>query len=138
MNAERVAVTRSNLLRMRAQVARVRRGADIIRRKRHALVTHLFRIARPAVDSRVEIARRATEAASALLDALADNGYDELRALGRPERQLEVEILPSQIWGVAVADVERTTPVRRTLDARGTPPGSTGTGRLPSTSGSSS
>ena len=29
-------------------------------------------------------------------------------------------------WGVAVADVERTTPIRRTLDARGTPPGSAG------------
>ena len=126
MTRGRVAVTRSNLLRLRAQLVRVRKGAEIIKRQRQALVTHLFKIARPAVDSRVEIARHATDAATALLDALANNGYDGLRGLAGPERAIEVEIRPSQIWGVAVADVERVAPVRRTLDARGTPPGSTG------------
>jgi V/A-type H+-transporting ATPase subunit D len=126
MTRGRVAVTRSNLLRLRAQLVRVRKGAEIIRRQRQALVTHLFRVARPAVDSRVEIARHATDAAAALLDALADNGYDGLRALAAPDRAIEVEIRPLQIWGVAVADVERVAPVRRTLDARGNPPGSTG------------
>jgi V/A-type H+-transporting ATPase subunit D len=126
MSYGRVAVTRSNLLRLRAQLVRVRKGSEIIRRQRQALVTELFRVARPAADSRVELAHRATEAASALLDALANNGYDGVRALAGPERQIEVEIRPTQIWGVAVADVERTTPMRRTLDARGTPPGSAG------------
>lgn len=126
MTRGRVAVTRSNLLRLRAQLLRVRKGAEIIKRQRQALVTHLFRVARPAMDSRVEIARHATDAATALLDALANNGYDGLRALAGPERAVEVEIRPAQIWGVAVADVERVAPVRRTLDARGTPPGSTG------------
>ncbi len=126
MTGGRVAVTRSNLLRLRGQLVRVRKGADIIHRQRQALVTHLFRIARPAADSRVEIARHATDAAAALVDALANNGYDHLRALAGPARTIEVEIRPSQIWGVAVADVERLAPVRRTLDARGTPPGSTG------------
>jgi V/A-type H+-transporting ATPase subunit D len=122
----RVAVTRSNLLRLRAQLGRVRKGAEIIRRQRQALVTHLFKVARPAVDSRAEIAHHATNAAAALLDALADNGYDGLRALAAPERAVEVEIRPTQIWGVAVADVERVAPVRRTVDARGNPPGSSG------------
>lgn len=126
MTRGRVAVTRSNLLRLRGQLTRVRKGAEIIRRQRQALVTHLFRVARPAVDSRVEIARHATEAAGALLDALANNGYDGLRALAAPDRPIAVDIRPSQIWGVAVADVERVAPVRRTLDARGNPPGSTG------------
>jgi V/A-type H+-transporting ATPase subunit D len=122
----RVAVTRSNLLRLRAQLIRVRKGGEIIRRQRQGLVTHLFKVARPALDSRMEIARHATDASTALLDALAGNGYDGLRALAAPDRAIEVEIRPSQIWGVAVADVERIAPVHRTLDARGNPPGSSG------------
>jgi V/A-type H+-transporting ATPase subunit D len=126
MTRGRVAVTRSNLLRLRGQLVRVRKGSEIIRRQRQALVTELFRVARPAADSRVELAHRATTAAAALLDALANNGYDGMGALAGPERPIDVEIRPAQIWGVAVADVERTAPIRRTLDARGTPPGSTG------------
>lgn len=123
---DRVVATRNNLLRARAQLDRVRKGAQIVRRKRQALIAQLFKLARPAADTRAEIARRVEDAYPALLDAIAANGLDTVRALARPERQIEVEVTPSHIWGVAVADVERTTPVHRTVDARGTPPGSTG------------
>jgi H(+)-transporting ATP synthase subunit D len=123
---DRVVATRSTLLKARAQLERVRKGAQIVRRKRQALIAHLFKIARPAADTRAEIARRVEEAYPALLDAIATNGLDSVRALARPERQIDVDVTPSQIWGVAVADVARTTPVHRTVDARGTPPGSTG------------
>jgi V/A-type H+/Na+-transporting ATPase subunit D len=123
---DRVVATRSNLLKARAQLGRVRKGAQIVRRKRQALIAQLFKLARPAADTRAEIARRVEEAYPALLDAIAADGLDSVRALARPERQIEVEVTPSQIWGVAVADVERMAPVHRTVDARGTPPGSTG------------
>lgn len=122
----RIAATRSNLLRARAQLDRVRKGADIVRKKRQALVTHLFRIARPAADSRAEIARQVSLAYPQLLEALAVNGRDGLRAIAGPARQIEVDVRPVQVWGVPVADIEPIAPLRRTLDARGTPPGSTG------------
>jgi V/A-type H+-transporting ATPase subunit D len=126
MNEGRLTPTRDTLLRARQQLARVRRGADAVSRKRQALVGHLFRIARPAIDTRGEIARRVSEAAATLLEALSVNGVDAVRAVGNPSRQVEVDITPAQIWGVRVADVAPVERVRRTLDARGTPPGSTG------------
>lgn len=120
----RIAATRSALLAARAQLGRVRSGAFVLRRKRRALVTELFRLARPAVDQRAEITRQLEHAYTALLDALAE-GHQSLTDLGVPERRIEVELTPTHLWGIAVADVERTAPVRRTLEARGTPPGST-------------
>lgn len=125
MNARaRIVATRSALLAARAQLGRVQNGVFVLRRKRRALVAELFRLARPAVDQRAEITRQLEQAYSVLLDALAE-GRDSLADLGVPERRIEVEVTPTQLWGVAVADVEREGPVARTLEARGTPPGST-------------
>ena len=126
MSAARLVATRSTLLRARAQLDRVRRGADAVSRKRQALVGHLFRIARPAIDARTEIAERVNEAAGALYDALAVNGLDALRVVGLPPRELTVDVTPAQIWGVRVADVQAAEQVRRTLEARGTTAASAG------------
>ena len=121
-----ISATRSSLLRARAQLARVQKGARLIRRKREALVAHLFSLARPAVDAREEIQKRVNDAYSALARAIAINGVDGLRALAQPIRPVFVELRPAQIWGVSVADVRRMGALRRTVDARGTAPGSTG------------
>ena len=126
MSAARLVATRSTLLRARAQLDRVRRGADAVSRKRQALVGHLFRIARPAIDARTEIAERVNEAAGALYDALAVNGLDALRVVDLPPRELTVDVTPAQIWGVRVADVQAAEQVRRTLEARGTTAASAG------------
>lgn len=126
MPGPRIAPTRANLLHVRGQLARVRKGAQVVRRKRQALVAHLFHVARPAVDARAEIERRVAEAYPPLLAALAVHGRDGLRALAWPARRLDVEVTPAQIWGVAVADIACPTTLPRTLDARGTAPGSTG------------
>lgn len=122
----RIAATRNNLLRARAQLARVHAGADIVRRKRHALVAYLFRIAQPAAETRAVISRQVADAYPKLLDALAVHGRDGLRAIAGPSRRIEVDVRPAHVWGVTVADLEPIGPLRRTLDARGTPPGSTG------------
>jgi V/A-type H+/Na+-transporting ATPase subunit D len=122
----RVAATRSSLLRARAQLAQVRKGAHIIRRKREALVAQLFSLARPAVDAREVIQASVNDAYAALGSALAVNGLDGLRALAQPVQPVSVELHPAHIWGVSVADITRAGTMRRTLDARGTAPGSTG------------
>lgn len=121
------APTRQNLLRSRRRLERVNKGVGLLRRKREALVTELFRIARPAADQRMSIADCAARAYPALLAALADQGAASLRVIGWPPRELKVEMRPTQVWGIPISELLQRPPVQRSLAARATPPGSTGT-----------
>jgi V/A-type H+-transporting ATPase subunit D len=121
------ASTRQTLLRSRRRLERVTKGISLLRRKREALVAELFRIARPAANQRVSIADRAARAYPVLLAALADEGSAGLRVIGWPWRELSVEMRPAQVWGIPIAELLHRPPVQRSLAARGTPPGGTGT-----------
>jgi V/A-type H+-transporting ATPase subunit D len=124
--AGRMAPTRMNLLRASRRLDRVRRGVALLRRKREALVSELFKLARPAADARVRIDGETRRAYPALLRALAIRGRAALRQLGWPGRDVEVEMEPGSVWGIAVSRIVRRPPLARTLAARGTAPGSTG------------
>ncbi len=116
------APTRQNLIGLERRLERVAKGTALLRRKREALVTELFRLARPAATARVSIAERAASAYPLLLEALAVEGYGALRAVGWPGRELQVDIRQASVWGIAVSELLRRPPIRRTLAARGTPP----------------
>jgi len=119
----RAAPTRQNLLALQRRLERIAKGTGLLRRKREALVAELFRLARPAASARASIADRAATAYPALLSALAREGVDGLQALGWPGRDLGVEIRAGQVWGIAVAEILRRPPIRRTPHARGLPAG---------------
>lgn len=120
------APSRYNLVRAHRRLERVRKGSDLLGRKRRALVAELLRVAAPAVEAREEIAEEAEEAYPALLEALGTDGAAVLRALGWPGRRVEVEVRPVEVWGLQAVEVEPLSPVRRSLPGRGTAPGSTG------------
>ncbi|MFP3940792.1 MAG: V-type ATP synthase subunit D [Thermoanaerobaculia bacterium] len=122
----RLAPTRTSLLRARRRLDRVGRGIVLLRRKREALVTELFRTARPAVEARERIQQAADRAYETLPAALAAHGEPGLTALGRPSRGLEVEVERGQVWGLEVPRITGRDPVRRSLAARGTAPGPAG------------
>lgn len=124
--SERAAPTRMNLLRARRQLDRVLRGADLLRKRREALVAELFRTARPAIDARAAVDQQARKGYAALLEALAVQGRHGLRPLGWPQRELALEIEDSTVWGVPAARITETSPVRRTPEARGVAPGAAG------------
>ena len=127
MIRERTPATRTNLLRMRRNLERVESGAALLKRKREALVSELFRLARPAADARRVISEQLHRAYPALLSALASHGYEALRATGWPPRDLAVEIEPGQVWGIPISQIpDKPPPVQRTLQARATAPGSAG------------
>ncbi len=127
MSATRgLAATRMNLLRSQRRLARVEKGVDLLRRKREALVTELFSLARPAVDARAAIGGLAAGAYPLLYQALAQEGHAECQATGWPARDLSVEIRSGHIWGISVSDITARPPLARTLGARGTPPTSVG------------
>jgi V/A-type H+-transporting ATPase subunit D len=120
------APTRQNLIGLERRLERVAKGTALLRRKREALVAELFRLARPAATARVAIADRAATAYALMLGALAQEGYSALRAIGWPSHELLVDIRPASVWGIAVSELLRRPPIRRTLAARGTPPPSVG------------
>lgn len=121
-----LAPTRMNLLRAARRLERVVKGVGLLRRKREALVTELFRLARPAADARARIAEHTRRAYPALLGALAVHGRAGLRALAWPMRDVTVEIRAGSVWGIAVSDITERPPLARTLVTRGTAPPMTG------------
>jgi H(+)-transporting ATP synthase subunit D len=126
MSEARLAPTRLALVRANRRLQRLSRGAAVLRRKREALVTELFRIARPAADAREEIATLARAAYPHLLGALALHGMAGVRAIAWPGRELTVDLEPGSVWGVVVSRIVTRPPLRRTLGARGTAPAATG------------
>lgn len=123
---ERLSPTRMNLMRAGLRLERVRKGIGLLRRKREALVSEFFRRARLAAETRSRIVSKAQRAYPALLRTLALHGEAGTRALGWPGREIGIELRPSQVWGIPVSEIVVTPVFRRTLDARGTAPGSTG------------
>ncbi|HSB55463.1 MAG TPA: V-type ATP synthase subunit D [Gemmatimonadales bacterium] len=126
MSTERLAPTRLNLIRAERRLERVEKGAALLRRKREALVTELFRLARPAAGARKLIEDGARRGYTRLLGALATRGRAGLRPLAWPERDLQVEIRAAQIWGVPVASITSRPPLVRTIAARTVAPPSAG------------
>lgn len=120
------AATRMNLLRAQKRLQRVVKGIDLLQRKREALAAELFGLVKPAVDARKLISEHTTRAYPPLLRALTLHGQAGVRALAWPARDLEVEIKPSSVWGIAASDIVSRPVLSRTLGARGTPPGSAG------------
>ena len=122
----RVAATRLNLLRTVRRLGRVTKGVQLLRKKREALVSELFKLARPAADARAQIAAGARAAYPALLDALALQGRATLAAMAWPARDLAVDISAGLVWGIPVSTITARPALARTLAARGTAPGSAG------------
>ena len=114
--------TRQNLLALERRLQHVGKGTSLLRRKREALVAELFRLARPAVAARASIAACSEQAYPRLLAALSFEGAEGLASIGRPGRDLRVEMRATQVWGVGVAEILARPPIRRTPHARGVPP----------------
>jgi V/A-type H+-transporting ATPase subunit D len=117
---------RAELLRSRRLLARVERGAALLRRKREALVRELFPLARPAAEARRVIADAATAAYRAELEALAIHGEGGVGATGWPARELTAEVTVQRVWGVAAPRLDELPVWDRGLAARATAPGPTG------------
>jgi V/A-type H+-transporting ATPase subunit D len=126
MSGQQMAATRINLVRARRDMARVLKGATLVRRKREAFVAELFRAARPAVESRSRIHTAARAAAESLVEALGVHGASALEQMSWPRRQVEIEVQPARVWGVPVSDVVTQPRMARTVESRAVAPGTAG------------
>jgi H(+)-transporting ATP synthase subunit D len=118
--------TRHNLLRLSRRLERVRTAAELLTRKRRALVNELFLMARPVLHAREAIEWQAGLAFGALLHAHGDRGLHHLRALSLPGREIGVELRLSESWGLPAAEIVSHDPVRRSTADRGTRAGAAG------------
>ncbi|MDH3625222.1 MAG: V-type ATP synthase subunit D [Myxococcales bacterium] len=120
MSVRSVAPTRSGLVRASARLGRVQKGRELLNRKREALISELFRSARPALDARKQVEDGANQAYAVLLHALAARGQAALQTYAWPKREIIVELEERRIWGIPVPTVVSHSRIRRTLGGRDT------------------
>ena len=118
--------TRQELLSAIRRHQQVTHGMALLKKKREALVTELFRAARPVVDARAAIESQNRVAYEALLPALGRLGAEGVEAAGWPARDLTVEVRATSVWGIPVAEITSHSPVLRSADARPLTPAGVG------------
>jgi V/A-type H+-transporting ATPase subunit D len=105
--AEQIAPTRSNLLQRRDQLRLANRGADLLKRKRDALIAEFFSLVKEALAARRALNETSKEAYFNLFLAKAWDGPEAVESIslgaGEP---LDVEIKIENIFGVKVPQVQ--------------------------------
>jgi len=105
--AENIAPTRSNLLQRRDQVKLAIRGADLLKRKRDALVGEFFALVKSSLEARRELSRASRDAYFALFLANAWDGPEAVGSLALAQHQgLEIPLKMENIFGVKVPQVQ--------------------------------
>jgi vacuolar-type H+-ATPase subunit D/Vma8 len=110
-------------LRSTRRLEQVRRGAELLKRKRHSLVEELFARARTAVTSREAIDAQARRAWQSLFVAVSSLGSDRLTPLGWPTREIDINATLTDLWGMHLVESINRPPLVRSLAARGLLPG---------------
>lgn len=105
--AEHVAPTRSNLLQRRDQLRLAVRGADLLKRKRDALIGEFFSLVTQSLAARRALEKSSREAYFSLFLANAWDGPEAVESVSLASaQQLEVGIEVENLFGVKVPAVQ--------------------------------
>lgn len=105
--AEAIAPTRSNLLQRRDQLKLAGRGADLLKRKRDALIGEFFDLVKASLEARRALQEASKEAYFALFLANAWDGPAAVESLALASAgELEIEITVENLFGVKVPQVQ--------------------------------
>jgi len=105
--AESIAPTRSNLLQRRDQLKLAGRGADLLKRKRDALIGEFFDLVKASLEARRALQDASKEAYFALFLANAWDGPAAVESLAlASDEDLEIEISVENLFGVKVPQVQ--------------------------------
>ncbi len=110
---EQISPTRMALLQKRNQKKLAEKGADLLKKKRDALVAEFFELVGSALASRERLSSAAKEAYLALFLAKAFDGPAEVEALALgvpPIEQVRAEV--ENVWGTKVPRFEVAWPER--------------------------
>jgi V/A-type H+-transporting ATPase subunit D len=105
--AESIAPTRSNLLQRRDQLKLAGRGADLLKRKRDALISEFFDLVKASLEARRALQEASKEAYFALFLANAWDGPAAVESLAlASDTSLEIDIEVENLFGVKVPQVQ--------------------------------
>ncbi|MDI6785452.1 MAG: V-type ATP synthase subunit D [bacterium] len=114
---EHVSPTRMNLLAKKGQLKIALQGANLLKKKRDALMEEFIKEARSLADSRDQLNRDLQKGISVLIVALAVDGFHKIRSTSFAcQRDLYVKLTEKNIWGIKVAEVEKIQVKRRVYD----------------------
>jgi V/A-type H+-transporting ATPase subunit D len=113
-----------HLLFLKGREEEARRGLDLLRSKREALVREFFLVMESVVAARGLLGRQAAEARRALATALALEGKASVAAASfAAKRDLPVELRERNVWGVKFPEIAYPAVVRP-VEGRGYAPAS--------------
>jgi V/A-type H+-transporting ATPase subunit D len=116
---EKQSPTRMNLLILKAHVESARKGLDLLRSKREALVREFFSAMDSVVASRDLLRRMMEGAMNSLAVALGLDGRAAVQSAAfAAQRDIPVELVEKNIWGVKFPEIRHRS-VIRSADARG-------------------
>ncbi len=105
--AEQVAPTRSNLLQRRDQLKLANRGADLLKRKRDALIGEFFSLVQESLKARRALNASSREAYFSLFLAKAWDGPEAVESLSLAgEKRLDLDLKVQNLFGVKVPQVQ--------------------------------
>lgn len=105
--ADHIAPTRSNLLQRRDQLRLAVKGADLLKRKRDALIGEFFSLVKQSLEARRALEASSREAYFSLFLANAWDGPEAVESVSLASaQQLEVEIEVENLFGVKVPAVQ--------------------------------
>jgi V/A-type H+/Na+-transporting ATPase subunit D len=108
--AETIAPTRSNLLQRRDQLRLAIRGADLLKRKRDALIGEFFGLVKVSLEARRELSKVSKDAYFSLFLAKAWDGPEAVESLSLASNtNLDLDIKVENIFGVKVPQVQPPT-----------------------------
>jgi V/A-type H+-transporting ATPase subunit D len=114
--AEQVNPTRMNLLARRSQIRLARQGADLLNRKKDALLREFFDLVAEVYQLRSGLAEDLRREATEAIVAEAVEGKHALAAASTTApADFQVRLRPRNLWGVRIIDVEHTYRVRDVL-----------------------
>ncbi len=108
--ADNIAPTRSNLLQRRDQAKLAVRGADLLKRKRDALVGEFFALVKSSLEARRMLTEASREAYFSLFLANAWDGPAAVSSLALAvDSTLDIDLKMENIFGVKVPQVQPPT-----------------------------
>ncbi len=116
---EQVSPTRMNLLQRKAQIKLAQQGADLLKKKRDALLQEFMAEVQPLLQARSKTQEEIDKAITSLIVSLAVDGPEQVESAALAcAKELSIDIKDKNIWGIRVPEVKAGR-ITRSLFERG-------------------